>query len=197
MAKTQLLLVVALFVLSVHHDLMAAEAFQPRQLTEADFANAKRILGSAQHVAAPGITHQPGASVASPASFYVFVSLRLGGPMLKQLLADAKKYQAVLVLRGLKNNSFKDTVAYLQSLGLQEEAEGFLIDPPLFQQFDVTQVPTYVLAHTQNCPPGMSCKVAYDKLAGTVTPKFALEQFVKTGDLTMEAAFMLEGKDAQ
>lgn len=87
MAKTQLLLVVALFVLSVHQDLMAAEAFQPRQLTEEDYAAARQILGSTQSVAVPGVTNQ---QVAGPASFYVFVSLRLGGPMLKQLLAEAE-----------------------------------------------------------------------------------------------------------
>lgn len=127
-------------------------------------------------------------------NFYIFVSFSLSETLLKQLLILSKNYKAVLVLRGLKNNSFKQSIEYITSLN-PDENEGFIIDPELFNKYHIQKVPTYVLARNKICP-NSSCIPSYDKLTGNVSPKYALEKFSQQGDLAKEAKIILEGNYA-
>ena len=66
---------------------------------------------------------------------------------LKKWLTEASRIQAPVYLRGLKNDSLKETLAALQSL--EGDTQGVLIDPRIFQQWDITQVPA-VVAQTEH-----------------------------------------------
>ena len=124
-------------------------------------------------------------------NFYMFASLGLSDVLLRQMLDYAKIYNGVIVLRGIKNNSFRQTADHIQRLSREGEEAAIIIDPTLFKQFQISQVPSYVLAKEQKCPVGSSCKPSYDKITGNITPKYALEKFVEKGDLFQEAQKLL------
>lgn len=92
----------------------------------------------------------------------VFISLSMPSESLKRLFAEAEQQKAVLVLRGLKNNSFKETAQVLGELRISAS-----IDPNLFDKHQVTGVPTFV-------------NVKNDEtltLRGNVSLSYALEKF--------------------
>lgn len=126
--------------------------------------------------------------------FYMFASFGLSDSLLRQMLDYAKIYNGVIVLRGLKNNSFKQTAEHVQRLSKEGEEAAIIIDPTLFKQFEVERVPAYILAKQEKCPVGLSCKPSYDKITGNITPKYALEKFVEKGELFLEAKALLEAK---
>lgn len=102
--------------------------------------------------------------------FYIFVSLNMSENLLVQYDYIAKQIGARLVLRGFKNNSFKDTIEVTQKLALQ-------VDPVAFKKFSITSVPSFVLANDSK----------FDKLVGNVSIKYALEQFEAQGELKTQA----------
>jgi conjugal transfer pilus assembly protein TrbC len=105
----------------------------------------------------------------------VFASFSMPEATLKQLANDLKKINGALVIKGLINNSFKDTSLYLQKLG-----EGVLLDPTLFDKFNITSVPTFIITKenvkVENTP-------KHDSLRGNVSLKFALERSLKEGEI--------------
>ena len=109
-------------------------------------------------------------ATADKPNFYVFVTLSM--PNLKVLVSDAKKYDAILVIQGLKEDSFLKTANHLKEI-LKEESEGILIDPTLFRKYKVKKVPTFVIATND----------AYDKLSGNVTIWYALNKLISDGEL--------------
>lgn len=105
----------------------------------------------------------------------VFASFSMPEPALKQLAGDLKKINGALVIRGLINNSFKETATHLQKLG-----EGVLLDPTLFEKFNITAVPTFIIVEGdfkgEQTP-------KHDRLTGNVNLRFVLEQALKEGEI--------------
>lgn len=126
--------------------------------------------------------------------FYMFASFGLSDSLLRQMLDYAKIYNGVIVLKGIENNSFKQTAEHIQRLSKEGEEAAIIIDPTLFKQFEVERVPAYILAKQEKCPVGISCKPSYDKITGNITPKYALEKFAEKGDLSLEAKLLLRSK---
>ncbi len=114
----------------------------------------------------------------------VFVSFSMPETALKQLANDLKKINGALVIRGLINNSLKDTSLYLQKLG-----EGVLLDPTLFDKFNVVAVPTFIIVEgdlkSEQTP-------KHDRIQGNVSLKFALEKVAKEGEI--QSTNLLLGK---
>lgn len=125
-------------------------------------------------------------------NFYMFVSLGLSDNTLKQILEYAKLYNGVIVLRGIEDNSFVKTSDHIQKIAKEDSQTAIIIDPTLFKKYQVSQVPTYVLAKSSKCPVGMNCGLNYDRITGNITPRFALEKFSEKGDLSNEAQILLE-----
>jgi conjugal transfer pilus assembly protein TrbC len=97
--------------------------------------------------------------------------------VLLKLDAQARKIGARLVIRGLINNSFKDTISYIKKINEQ----GIIvdIDPKIFNEFNVTHVPVFILKGEG----GVDNKSVYDKLAGNVSLSYVLKTFAMDGDL--------------
>lgn len=121
--------------------------------------------------------------------FYIFISFSLPRKTLLSLLKDARKYGATLVLRGLKDGSFKKTMAELMELYKHEKGQ-VILDPTLFKRFNVTSVPTFLLAprafvlggsepleHKQRGSEKNNQEFLV--LRGNVSPRFALTEFRK------------------
>ena len=101
-----------------------------------------------------------------------FVSLSMPEKNLHQIASEVAKYDGVLVLRGLKDNSFKKTAKILQPI-INDTKISFNIDPETFKEYNITQVPSYVLEdHEGN----------HDKMIGNVTIPYFLEQIRTNGD---------------
>lgn len=123
--------------------------------------------------------------------FYMFASFSLSDTHLRQMMDYAKIYNGVIVFRGMENNSFTETAEHIQKLSKEGDEASIIIDPTLFKEFEIVQIPSYVLAKRDRCPVGINCKAEYDKIIGNITPKYALERFVEKGDLSQEAQSLL------
>jgi conjugal transfer pilus assembly protein TrbC len=107
----------------------------------------------------------------------ILVSFSMPEEVLLKLDAQARKIGARLVIRGLVNNSFKETITYIKRINEQ----GIIvdIDPKIFAEFNVVQVPVFILTGKQ--------EEKYDKLEGNVTLAYVLKTFADNGDLKDQA----------
>jgi len=96
--------------------------------------------------------------------YLIFVSFSMPATVLKSLYHEANNNGGVLLLRGLKDGSFKATAAYLQSLEI-----GLQIDPIAFKKYQVTRVPTIVSLDN------------YNLITGNISFNYAKEQLLEAG----------------
>lgn len=82
----------------------------------------------------------------------VFLSFSMPKASLRSLAKEASKHNAVLVIKGLKDDSFKTTQqALLEVAGqnldqkVSQDMQGFEINPDLFKTYQIKKVPTFVL----------------------------------------------------
>jgi len=109
----------------------------------------------------------------------IFISSSMPKTSLRNLAIEAKRVGAILVLRGLVNDSFKQSVQYIKSLN--DEGVGAIIDPHSYKLFDIKHVPTFVAISEDNtCHPKI-CTPTHDKISGNISLKYALEQLKKDG----------------
>lgn len=105
----------------------------------------------------------------------VFVSFSMPKASLEALSQGAAQHNAVLVMRGLKNDSFKATQKAFQDLGGQIQS-GIEINPEAFDTYHIKRVPVFVLvkAEASNNPKDPSKELA--RLSGNVSLAFASEK---------------------
>ncbi|MBN9413082.1 MAG: type-F conjugative transfer system pilin assembly protein TrbC [Candidatus Paracaedimonas acanthamoebae] len=118
----------------------------------------------------------------------VFASFSMPQATIKHLAIDLKKVGGALVIRGLINNSFKETAMALQKL-----ETGVLLDPTLFEKYNVTSVPTFIIFEgdlKDEHPP-------YDRLMGNVSLRFVLEKVAQEGEIKSVALLLEKLKGGQ
>jgi type-F conjugative transfer system pilin assembly protein TrbC len=93
---------------------------------------------------------------------YIFISFSMLKETLKFLAVEAKRHNALLVIRGLIENSFLKTATFIKELG-----ESVILDPLLFREYNVVLVPTFIEAH----------QAGYRKISGNITLAYVLEKF--------------------
>ncbi len=113
-------------------------------------------------------------------SLLVFVSFSIPLETFKTLTAQVNQVGGKVVFRGLVKNSFKETAEKVKEL--QQEV---IIDPTLFEEYQIEVVPTFVLRRG-------SKKKDYDQLSGNVSLEYVLEQFTSLGSLRPEALSLLK-----
>lgn len=113
----------------------------------------------------------------------LFVSFSMPEELLIELSMQAQKYNIPLVIKGLVNNDFKETLGKIQEVKTKATAthrdfHGVSIDPIWFEQFDIKNVPALVLTHR-----GGECELqkvchnqAYDVVYGNSPVKNSLQQ---------------------
>lgn len=131
------------------------------------------------------IKGQTDAVPASP-SLRIFVSLSMPETSLRLLVAQAERSGAILLLRGLKANSMKQTLEAVQAL-IGERKVSWQIDPEAYARYNVRHVPTFVLTksgvtedkNSASC--GTSCIAAnaFYSVAGDVSLDYALDTLVR------------------
>jgi len=108
----------------------------------------------------------------------VFIAMSFSVPenIWISLSKELEKIEGTFVLCGLPNNSFKELAVRILSLKNKGVNAQIQLDPKLFQECEITQVPTFIVKKDNS----------YDKLMGNVSLKFALSKmnstlgFVKT-----------------
>lgn len=101
----------------------------------------------------------------------VFVSFSMPKASLLALSQEAEKYQAVLVMRGLRDDSFKATQSAFQELG-GEMQSGIEINPEAFETYQIKQVPVFVRVKST---PAKETK-ELGRLSGNVSLAFAAQK---------------------
>lgn len=133
-----------------------------------------------------------GLSAENSGELYIFISFSLGEKALLNLAQDAKRFGATLLLRGFKDGSYAKTVQALTKIILKT-GQGVIIDPELYSLFDITAVPTFILAKPVTLNPTERTQTPiHDKLQGHVSTRYVLETFAKEGDLKNDAQALLK-----
>ena len=106
---------------------------------------------------------------------YYFVSFSMPDSLIKQYLQEAALNKGILVLRGISPDMSLHDFLLEKLLPLLQDPENpqaayanIEINPNLFVQYNITQVPTLVYSLSKNL---------YWKVSGPVSGAWALEQF--------------------
>lgn len=121
---------------------------------------------------------------AQGADVLVFVSLSMPRETLRLLADQAGRAGGALLIRGLKQDSMRKTLAEVQEV-LSGQDVPWQIDPEAFRRFGVVHAPTFVIAR-----PAMPCQGAcpsktsasadtFIKIAGDVSLDYALEAIAR------------------
>ena len=151
---------------------------------EAIARNNLRLQGTS---AAPGSPTTP---------LRIFITLEMPRPSLRLLTDQAARSGAVLVLRGLKAQSMRQTIALVGEL-IGERQVAWVIDPEAFTRFGVRQAPTFVLALNDatgadaqgSCSSGCATPTGFVSVSGDVSLDYALEAILRRRP---EAALLAE-----
>ena len=112
----------------------------------------------------------------------IFVTLDMPRASLALLTDQASRAGAVLVLRGLKSRSMRETLATVGDL-VGKRTVAWVIDPEAFTRFGVNKAPTFVLtlddaglveAH-RGCSGGCATSHTFVSVAGDVSLDYALK----------------------
>ncbi|NMQ06331.1 type-F conjugative transfer system pilin assembly protein TrbC [Candidatus Accumulibacter phosphatis] len=160
---------------------------------------------SAPDLAALAQAHRPsvpGGNSANPdvPELMVFVSFSLPRETLQRIVHQSERSGAVLVLRGLKGHSLTQTGEEIARL-VGERNVTVLIHPPAFQQFQVRQVPSLVLARSGSAAKidedGCAPAASFIRIDGDVGQDYALDlierQAPAWADIARRHAARLEG----
>jgi conjugal transfer pilus assembly protein TrbC len=118
----------------------------------------------------------------------VFISTSMPGESLKRLARQTRRAGGVLVLRGfkggLKKGAMQETLRALKPLA--DAGADMQIDPEAFTRFNITAVPSFVLAAPDgDCAltqdPQKQCRWSAARLSGDVSLDYALEHWTRNG----------------
>ncbi len=124
----------------------------------------------------------PGSLPPQEPALRIFVTLDMPQGSLRRLVEQAERSGAVLVLRGLKNQSMRQTVAAVSDLVGQRKA-GWVIDPEAFERHGVEAAPTFLLTIGEDAPAcsATTCTVPrpFVSVSGDVSLDYALEHMAR------------------
>ena len=132
----------------------------------------------------------PGGDNAS--ALRIFITLDMPRGSLQRLVDQAERSGATLVLRGLKSQSMRQTLAAVGEL-IQTRTVSWVIDPDAFTRFQVTAAPTFVLTLADGpIPNTTSSGTAPDlpRCSGTscTSPAFQATYLSISGDVSLDYA---------
>lgn len=118
---------------------------------------------------------------AETGNIYIFISFSMSNESIKGWMNESKKIGAPVIIRGLVNNSFKDTLQKVSDL-THDNQGGVQLDPNLFRRFQIEKVPAVVVAKNESCLPSQTCIDEYDVIYGDVTLAYALKKIADKND---------------
>jgi len=122
----------------------------------------------------------------------IFVSSSMPKQLLKNYAKEAYRYNGVLVFRGLPSNSFRKLTNLVMDISDEKFPAPMQIDDEAFASFGIKTVPSIVLTIPNAMFSQQTSPEKFDKVAGNITLKAALEIFAEQGDLALGAKEMLK-----
>jgi len=127
---------------------------------------------------------------------YVFVSTSMPDITLKRLLVQGSRIDGSLILRGLVDGDMGKTKEKIMQLleadamGNTQIDGGLSIDPTLFERFDISQVPSFVVTNmpAERCSKSGCPSTDYARLSGDITIEYALETIAREAPAMRESA---------
>ena len=140
----------------------------------------------------------PSANATTPGTLRIFITLDMPRGSLQRLVDQAARSGAVLVLRGLKAQSLRQTLAVVSDL-IDKRQVAWVIDPDAYTRYGVTSAPTFVLtladetaasgtgmasakdseANAPQCGSSCLAPTAFVRVTGDVSLDYALEAIAK------------------
>jgi conjugal transfer pilus assembly protein TrbC len=121
----------------------------------------------------------------APVALRIFITLDMPRASLQLLTDQASRAGAVLVLRGLKSQSMRETLAIVREL-IGKRNVAWVIDPEAFARFGVRHAPTFVLTLNDNvndrqlsCGSECITPAAFVSVTGDVSLDYALEAMLR------------------
>lgn len=122
----------------------------------------------------------------------IFITLAIPQPSLERLVEQASRTGATLVLRGLKAQSLRETLAAVRPL-IEAHPVAWVIDPEAFARYQVTLTPTFVLTlieaskDTDQAPCGSACATptSFVSVVGDVSVDYALDAIARQRPTTV------------
>ena len=139
--------------------------------------------------------------LAANTTLRVFVSSSMGSKLLKHYIAQAKRYNAILVFNGLPSNSWHKLSDLIYEItGGEAEETSIQLDDTVFDKYQIVSVPSFVLSRELNIFDAQegqdeaSEEEQFDKIVGNIGIKRALEEMSSRGELADEANQSLDVK---
>jgi len=150
-----------------------------------------KLLNQAQDQPQPAPTDQK-----TRPQLYVFVSTSMPNITLKRLLVQASRIKGSLILRGLVEGDMGKTKEKIMQLleadamGNTQIDGGLSIDPTLFERFDISLAPSFVVTNTpaERCNKSGCPDTDYARLSGDTTIEYALETIAREAPMMRECA---------
>ena len=158
-------------VASAHAKVQAAAAARSTATPSGSAIDLDALVADAGRSMAPSAHAAP--------MFIAFASLSMPPESLKRMIADVSKAGGMVVFRGFSPAGPKPFMAALHEAVGDAGSAHISIDPRLFRTYGIETVPTYVAASTSfDLCSGEDCASSptpYDRIAGNVTTRYALE----------------------
>lgn len=126
----------------------------------------------------------PAAQTTAASPLRIFITLEMPRASLQLLTDQAARSGVVLVLRGLKANSMRETLAAVSSL-IGERQVAWVIDPEAFARHRIERAPTFVLSLDDRVDTATSCGTdcrtppAFISVSGDVSLDHALDTLAR------------------
>lgn len=123
---------------------------------------------------------------------YVFISTSMPKQALREIFGLATKKNALIVLRGFKNNSYLETQKHFSDL-IRDTNTGFVVDPELFETYRINVVPSFVISKAIECDvqnqfgKEICSTPLHDKISGNISIDYAFDSLSKDGELELKS----------
>ncbi|HHR5913969.1 TPA: type-F conjugative transfer system pilin assembly protein TrbC [Providencia alcalifaciens] len=160
------------------------ESFKPLEISAKDKVWIDNLLAKQQQ-AQQHAADAAKAQTARETPFIYFVSFSIPEAGLKQMVPEATQLGIPTLINGLIDNDFRKTASTVFELTKDSGDGGVQIDPNVFAQYGITQVPALVLR----------CEQGFDVLYGNVHLRSAIERMATSGDCQQVAQQWLHAQE--
>jgi type-F conjugative transfer system pilin assembly protein TrbC len=128
------------------------------------------------------------------ATLRVFVSSSMSEELLKSYVKAARRYNAILVFKGLPKGSWRELSRIVAIMNDNNDEIQIQLDDEAFNRFAVKSVPTFVLSKADRQFWQEGVEEVFDRVVGNIGISGALKLMAEKGDLAEIAREIMDGE---